>query len=400
MEVGDAKPCGGHSVVSVARKYFVNHIMNATQRWALCALLFGAALSARAQDEIVLGSPPPAAAGQVVSVPVFLSHVGGSPIHWIDLSITHSRPDLISGCLGTTYPNCELQFETAGKMAVSTPETSSTLTNIDSLFVRRIFGAALSFTPGQLDLIGFIKFRLAPNPPSSGVIRLKFDSKKTFLANHDGTIIDGELTLTGTSVEVELCVDPPKPPCFDFFGPVSGCSSTSGLCRAGEDVEFTMGRPIDACETATWYFGDGTVVSTNGSTVRHRFTLPGVSSLFATYTVIATVTRASGSAAFVRQVSIHPGCSVTTVPDASAAVGMPVLFTADTVPPGLPAFVTWKFGDGTFGSGNPIQHAYPFGGTYQWEAEVSIAGTEIPCVVKRLIQVSGPSPQRVRVVRR
>ena len=69
-------------------------------------------------------------------------------------------------------------------------------------------------------------------------------------------------------------------------------------CHAGEEVEFTTFIPIDPCDTLTWSFGDGTGAFTNTSTVRHRFTYPG------TYTVTATVTRASGSATFSRQVSI------------------------------------------------------------------------------------------------
>src|SRR3954452_25606603 len=117
--------------------------MSMTQRWALCALLFGAALSARAQDEIVLRAPLQAAPGEVVRVAVFFRDVAGKglgvdgvPIHWIDFSITHSRPDLIVGRLGTTYPNCDLRFEAAGQLAASQPEIGGTLINIASLYVR------------------------------------------------------------------------------------------------------------------------------------------------------------------------------------------------------------------------------------------------------------------------
>src|SRR3954452_8489176 len=119
--------------------------MSMTQRWALCALLFGAALSVRAQDEIVLGAPIRAARGEVVRVAVFVRDVPGTPlgvggaaIHWIDFSITHSRPDLIVGCLGTTSPNCDLRFEAAGQLAASQAEIGGTLINIASLYVRRI----------------------------------------------------------------------------------------------------------------------------------------------------------------------------------------------------------------------------------------------------------------------
>lgn len=389
--------------------------MDATQRWALCALLFGAALSVRAQDEIVLGAPLQTARGEVRVAVFFRDAAGtrlgvdGAPIHWIDFSITHSRPDLVVGCLGTTYPNCDLQFEPAGKLAASPPEISGTLINVASLYVRRIFGTALSFTPGELNLIGFVKFRLAPDAPLGTVIHLKLDPAETFVANHDRTVIetvsDGGLTLVGANIVIDVCpTDPPGTPIFDFSGSVSGCSSPSNAspvlpllpCRAGEDVEFTL-LPINACDTITWSFGDGTLAFTNGSTVRHRFTLPAGFPVGATYTVSAMVTRASGSASFSRQVSIEPGCTAT-VPE-TAVAGVPVTFIADSFPPGFAVFISWKFGDGTFGVGNPIQHTYQFGGTYLWEATVAVAGQEIPCIVRRPIAVSGPPLPRRRVVR-
>lgn len=182
--------------------------MNAARRWALCALLF-AASSASAQDEIVLGSPSLTAPGEEVRVPVFLRDVPGTPlgadglapIQWIDLSITNSHPHLVVGCLGTTYPNCDLHFEPAGVLVATPLETSDTLINIASLYVRRIFDRALLFT-GGFDLIGYITFRLDPKAPLGTVILLQFDPKKTFVANHDGTIVDLGLKLTGTSITI------------------------------------------------------------------------------------------------------------------------------------------------------------------------------------------------------
>jgi hypothetical protein len=384
--------------------------MNATQRWALCALLVGAALSARAQDEMILGAPLHAARGEFVRVSVFFRDnagtrlgAGGVPIQWIDFSITHSRPDLVVGCLGTTYPNCDLRFEAAGQLAASTPEISGTLINIASLYVRRIFGAALSFTPGELTLIGVITFRLDPNAPIGTMIRLQFDPAKTFIANHDGTVIDSALTLGGTSVDIEVCpTDPPATPSFDFSGPVSGCFAASSAspalpvvaCRAGEDVQFSTFIPIDACDTVSWSFGDGTGAFTNGATVRHRFTLPPGFPVGATYTVNAMVKRASGSASFSREVSIEAGCTAT-VPE-TAVAGAPVTFIADSVPPGFALFTSWKFGDGTAGVGNPLQHTYQFGATYLWEATIAISGQDIPCIVRRPIAVSGPPLPRRR----
>lgn len=191
------------------------------RRWALYALLFAAPSALAQQDELVLGSPLQAAPGELVRVPVCLRDVGGTPlgaggkapIQWIDLSITNSHPHLVVGCLGTTYPNCDLQFEAAGVLAATPPETSGTLINIASLYVRRIFGQALPVT-GGLDLIGFITFRLDPKAPPGTVIRLQFDPAKTFLSNHDGTIVDRGLRLVGASIEVcpIIIVNPPTLP--------------------------------------------------------------------------------------------------------------------------------------------------------------------------------------------
>jgi hypothetical protein len=339
---------------------------------------------------------------------------GQAPIQWIDLSITYSHPQFIVGCLGTTYPNCDLQFRAVGELA-KPADISGTLINVSSLYVRRIFGAPLHFS-GELDVIGLITFRLASNTPADTVMQLQFDPAKTFLANHDRTIVekagtlgDGGLKLTGTGVNV-CPTGQPAPPSFDFSGPFSQCSSASGVCRAGEYVEFATDIPIDACDTLTWSFGDGTGVSTNASRVSHQFTLPNFQS-FATYTVSAAVIRASGSAVFSRQVSIEPGCTAT-VPQ-TAVSGTPVVFMADTFPPGFGAvislpgvsfpgpsatFVSWKFGDGTTGLGTPIEHTYQFGGTYLWEARVSVIGEEVPCIVRLPIQVSGPSSPRRRAV--
>ncbi len=196
--------------------------MHAARRWALCALLF-AASSAIAQDEIALGSPSLAAPGEITRVPVFLRDVSGTPlgdgglapIQWIDLSITNSHPHLVLGCLGTTYPNCDLQFEPADVFAATPPETSGTLINIASLYVRRIFDRALLFT-GGFDLIGYITFRLDPKAPLGTVILLQFDPKKTFVANHDGTIVDMGLKLTGTSITI--ADTPAVCPTLDFIG--------------------------------------------------------------------------------------------------------------------------------------------------------------------------------------
>jgi len=376
--------------------------MNVIRRWALCALLITAAASALAQDEIVLGSPPAAAPGEVVRVPVFLRDApgtplgtGGAPIQWIDLSITNSHPHFIAGCLGTTYPNCELGFEPAGVLA-ATPETSGTLINIASLYVRRIFGGPLSFT-GELDLIGYITFRLDPDVAKTDTaIRLHLEPGKTFLSNHDKTIVENtELTLTDAVVTVSLCPDPPVAPTFDFLGPASGCNAAAPICRVGEDILFTVLNPIDPCDTLTWTFGDG-ATATNVTSVRHRFTIPDPNEVaYALYTVTAIATRAGGSESYMDFVLILPACSVVTVPETGMA-GTPVTFTADTVPPGLAAAVSWKFGDGTTGVGNPVQHTYQFGDTYLWEATVVTPQSQIPCIVRRPIQVSGPPAPRRR----
>jgi hypothetical protein len=377
--------------------------MNATRRWALCALLIGTAPSAFAQqDEIVLGAP--VRIGQLVRVPVFLRDAantplgkGGAGIQWIDLLITHSHPHLVVGCLGTTYPNCDVQFEAAGVLATTPLETSGTLINIASLYVRRIFSASLTLGD-ELELIGTITFRLDPNAPLGTTIRLQIAPTKTFLANHDRTIVESGPTLTVTDTVLDVCPTPLTTPFFGFTGAVSGCSSASispqlsVACRAEEDIVFTTIAPLDPCDTIVWLF-DTQGVFGGGSTISHQFT-PGL------HTVSAIITRPSGSAAFSRQVSVVQGCTATVPP--TAVAGIPVTFVADTIPSGPPINVSWKFGDGTTGIGNPIEHTYQFGGTSLWEASVTLvgSGTPPPCIVRRPIEVSGPPPPRRRTARR
>jgi hypothetical protein len=380
--------------------------MKINPRWALCALLFSTAPSALAQDEIVLGSPVAAAPGEVVRVPVFIRDVAGTPlgiggqapIQWVELSITHSHPHLVTGCLGTTWPNCDLQFEPAGVLSASPPASSGTLINVASLYVRRVFNGPLALT-GDLDPIGFVTFRLDPRAPVGAAIQLRFDPAKTFLANGTGTIVDRGLKLVETSVRVDLCLDPPGRPDFDFFGPVSECTSQSGRCRAGEHVEFTTLVPVDACDTITWSFGDGTSAVTKASTIRHRYTLLPNDQVGATFSVTATVTRPGGSSVSTQRISIEPGCTAT-VPD-TAVAGVPVVFMVDaigTAPPRLGDSVSWRFGDGSTAEGNPVQHTYRSAGTYLWEATISFGASGI-CVVRRPIRITEPVIPRQRAAR-
>jgi hypothetical protein len=287
--------------------------MSTIRRWTLCAFLFGAAVSALAQDEIVLGTPLPAAAGQIARIPVFLRDVpgtplgaGGAPIQRIELSITHSHPNLIAGCLGTTYPNCNLQFVAEGALAA--PATSRTLINIDSLWVRLTFDEPLSFT-GRLDSIGSVTVALDLSAETGDEVQFGFDRTKTLLADSTGTVEDKELKLVEAILGVKPCPDDVLPgrPSFDFRGTASRCSPVCP-CRDGEDVEFTVTSPIDPCDTLTWEFGDGGTAN-NVSTVRHRFTLPNFSPTMTsvTYTVTATATRPNGSEVSSHNVTIEAG---------------------------------------------------------------------------------------------
>lgn len=374
--------------------------------WALCALLFSTAPSALAQDEIVLGSPIAAAPGEVVRVPLFIRDVAGTPlgiggqapIQWVELSLTHSHPHIVTGCLGTTWPNCDLQFEPAGVLSTSPTTSSGTMINIASLYVRRVFNGPLALT-GELDPIGFVTFRLDPRAPVGTAIQLRLDPAKTFLANGSGTIVDRGLKLTDTNVRVDLCLDPPRTPEFDFLGPVSGCTSQSGRCRAGENVRFTTLVPIDACDTITWSFGDGTSAVTRASTILHSYNLLPNDQVGATFSVSATVTRPGGSAVSGQRIPIDPGCSAT-VPS-TAAPGVPVAFRVDavgTAPPRPGDSISWNFGDGTTAEGNPVQHTYRFAGTYLWEATI-LFGTDGVCVVRRTITITDAGIPRQRAVR-
>lgn len=247
--------------------------MNAARRWALCALLFAAPSALAQQDEIVLGSPSLAAPGELVRVPVSIRGTplgaGGAPIQWIDLSITNSHPHLVVGCLGTTYPNCDLQFEAAGLLAATPPETSGTLINIASLYVRRIFGQALLFS-GELDLIGYITFRLDPKAPLGTVIRLQFDPAKTFLANHEGNRIEG-LKLIGTSIAVcqIITVIPPALP-----NGTAGYPYNQTICASGGTAPYAFSVSSGALPGGLAFNGaTGAITGTPDSAGTFTFTI-------------------------------------------------------------------------------------------------------------------------------
>lgn len=246
--------------------------MSVTRRWALCALLFAAPSALAQQDEIVLGSPSLAAPGELVRVPVSIRGTppgaGGAPIQWIDLSITNSHPHLVVGCLGTTYPNCDLQFEAAGVLAATPPETSGTLINIASLYVRRIFGQALPVT-GELDLIGYITFRLDPKAPLGTVIRLQFDPAKTFLANHEGNRIEG-LTLIDTSIDVcpIITVIPPAMPNGTVGYPYNHI-----ICASGGTAPYAFSVSSGALPGGLILNGTGAITGTPDSAGTFTFTI-------------------------------------------------------------------------------------------------------------------------------
>lgn len=152
-----------------------------------------------------------------------------------------------------------------------------------------------------------------------------------------------------------------KPPIADAGGPYVG--------GVGMGIRFngTASNDPDGPSSKlkySWSFGDGTQGS--GSRPVHAYAALG------TYTVILRVTDAKGavSAPDTARVSIEP--NQLPVADAggpySGTAGVPVAFdgTSSNDPDErLPLSYSWRFGDGSTGSGSAPSHTYVSAGTFE-----------------------------------
>jgi gliding motility-associated-like protein len=131
----------------------------------------------------------------------------------------------------------------------------------------------------------------------------------------------------------------------DFSMVTSACVGTS--------VTFTN-TSIPLATTSSWNFGDNT--SNTGNTTSHTYTTPG------TYTVTLNSTSAPCVGTTTKTITILPKPTMTFsgTPLPPCPAPATVQFTG---PAGATAY-SWRFGDGTFGTGANPSHIYGSAGNY------------------------------------
>ena len=178
-------------------------------------------------------------------------------------------------------------------------------------------------------------FTFTMTAPSTGTYNPKYQMVK------DGVEWFGA-TLSKT-ITVSGGIAPPTKPTITV-------APLSSSIVSGASVVFTATVGGNPAPAVIWTFGDGTA-SAAGTTVSHRFTRTGTTSI--TRTVTATATNSAGSTATTAKVIVSPNTGANTIPTititpttAAITAGSSVTFTATVG--GKPApTVTWKFGDGT-----------------------------------------------------
>ena len=160
-----------------------------------------------------------------------------------------------------------------------------------------------------------------------------------------------------TSREVTLTQNPPTYLTFntsDFpnVQPASARFQFSPTNPAvNQDVFFNAATSTATNGTYTWSFGDGT--SGTGQQVTHRFATTG------TFSVILNLVADNGSSSASMRVTVGsgvpPGAANFTFSPTSPGVGATVTFVASPLPN---LTFSWDFGDGAFGAGPTVTHAY------------------------------------------
>src|SRR5256712_3135338 len=190
-----------------------------------------------------------------------------------------------------------------------------------------------------------------------------------------------------TSAQQSVTVTNPPPPAL-----TASFTYTPSNPTAGQTVSFTGttsgGTPP---YSYSWNFGDGG--SASGSSTSHVYQTAG------SYNVALKVTDAGGQTANSAQtvtVSNPPPQPLTTsfsYAPTSPVIGQQVTFTASPSGGTAPYSISWSFGDGSFGSGSTVTHAYSSAGTYNVILVVSDGGSpQQTANSQKSITVSNPPP--------
>src|SRR5207249_12043170 len=172
---------------------------------------------------------------------------------------------------------------------------------------------------------------------------------------------DGAIWLT-TPTTIYRYWDSGKPPTASF-------TASPNPAIVGATVTFDgsgSSDPDGTIASYAWDFGDST--GGNGAVTPHTYLS------FGTFNVTLTVTdNESFTSTAYRDVVVHapPAASFTTSPS-SPVVGATVTFNASASrdPDGKIVTYAWDFGDGSFGTGVQVSHAYGRKGTFRVELTV------------------------------
>ncbi|HEX3311242.1 MAG TPA: PKD domain-containing protein, partial [Streptosporangiaceae bacterium] len=149
---------------------------------------------------------------------------------------------------------------------------------------------------------------------------------------------------------------------------LEACFSSSPPAKlATQPVSFDAACSVGSPSGYTWDFGDHSPFG-SGPQASHVYASPG------TYQVILSVTRAgndcppapfceSSRSALIEVLPIKPPLVAKFAASAEEVfTGQPVTFTDQSE--GEPTSRTWDFGDGTSGTGTPVNHAFAKAGTF------------------------------------
>jgi PKD repeat protein len=157
---------------------------------------------------------------------------------------------------------------------------------------------------------------------------------------------------------------------------------------AGEVVTFTATASGTEPLSYEWAFGDGTTGS--GQIVTHTYAEAG------DYTVVLTVSNACATVVATHVVHVAAACEPPAGADFSwspiaPTVGETVTFTGTVASGTEPLSYEWAFGDGNFGSGQTVTHAYAEAGSYEVVLTVTNACGISTATHSIVVQPVGPT---------
>ncbi|HRH65371.1 MAG TPA: PKD domain-containing protein [Bacteroidia bacterium] len=232
---------------------------------------------------------------------------------------------------------------------------------------------------------GVISFIANPGLPSStitwsfgdGTSGTGTNASHTYASAGSYTVCMNELDSNGTI----LCS-------YCDVIPVTGsgnCTFTTSIDSLQANLAYFNFTPNSSSSQVTWDFGDGSFGT--GASISHFYPGPG------SYLVCVTETDQPSGVTLCHtclnvSVNFIPTCSFTAVAD-SANPNMLTL----TASVGAGSAITWSFGDGTAGTGSPVQHVFAQAGIYHiCVNEVDTATSAILCVSCQDIFVGVANP--------